>query len=269
MINKEIRTKILNYYDKKEDKIFAGSVLDKINKFELSNHIVYTNFIDLNQKKIALSILNKLNVRYYILSPIEDISRFVIFFIPEYLLAEKVENIISKYISVIKIVPKTKGKITHREYMGTIYSLGLKDHMIGDIFVNNDICYFFSFKSNEKYLQNNLKKVAKSDISTEILDIYSTEVKSIKQNFKSIDITVPSLRGDVVLSEVFSLSRSETKTKIANGDLFVNSIEMFFVAYKVNENDILSFRKCGKIKIGKIVRMTKGGKIVLNIQKYS
>lgn len=270
MINKEQRLKLLNYYEKKEEKMFVGSIIDKINKYESANHIVHTNFLDLNQNNIVISILNKLNIKYYLLSPIDDLSRFVIFLIPEYMIEEKnVEDIISSYISVVKVVPKTKGKITHRDYMGTIYSVGLKEDMIGDIFVNNAVCYFFTFKSNEEYFLNNLTKVARSDISTVVLDVYSDEVKAIRQSFKSIDITVPSLRVDAVLSEVYSISRNETKTKINNGDLFVNSKEMFFVAYEVKENDILSFRKCGKLKVGQIIRITKSGKIVLNIQKYN
>jgi hypothetical protein len=44
---------------------------------------------------------------------------------------------------------------------------------------------------------------------------------------------------------------------------------MFFVAYTVKEGDIISFKRCGKIKIGKILRYTKSGKIVLNNKKYS
>lgn len=270
MINKEQRLKLLNHYDKKEDKMFLGSILDKVNKYESENHMIYTNFLDLYQKQIVESALNKLNIKYYTLSTIEDLSRFVIFLIPEYMTHDKsVLHIINNYISVIKIIPKTKGKITHRDYMGTIYSLGLKDDMIGDIFVNNDVCYFFTFKTNEEYFLNNLTKIARSDISTEVLDINSDEVKGIKQGFKNIDITIPSLRVDVVLSEIYNLSRSEAKNKINNGDLFVNSREMFFVAYDVKEHDILSFRKCGKLKVGQIIRTTKSGKIVLNIQKYS
>lgn len=269
MISKEQRLKLLKHYDKKEDKMFLGSILDKINKYESENYIVFTNFLDLYQKQIVESVLHKLDIKYYILSPIDDLSRFVIFLIPDYVISDTIENIISNYVSVIKIIPKTKGKITHRDYMGTIYSLGLKEDMIGDIFVNNDLCYFFTFKTNEEYFLNNLSKVARSDISTEVLDVYSDEVMSIKQNLKKLDVTVPSLRVDVVLSEVYNLSRSETKNKINNGDLFVNSKEMFFVAYEVKENDIVSFRKCGKLKVGIVERITKSGKIVLNIQKYS
>ncbi len=43
---------------------------------------------------------------------------------------------------------------------------------------------------------------------------------------------------------------------------------MFFPAYIVKENDIVSFKRCGKIKIGKVLRYTKSGKIVVNVKKY-
>lgn len=41
---------------------------------------------------------------------------------------------------------------------------------------------------------------------------------------------------------------------------------MFFPAYIVKENDIVSFKRCGKIKIGKVLRYTKSGKIVVNVK---
>lgn len=269
MINKELKSKLINYYDKKEDKIFASVIIDKINKFQTSNYLIYTSFLNLFEKEIAISILNKLKINYYIFSLLEDTSKFVIFLLPEYIFEENIEEIVKQYISVIKIIPKTKGRLTHREYMGAIYSLGLKEDMIGDIFVYNDNCYFFCFKQNEQFIFNNLNKVARSYVELKLLDIYSDEVKEIKVNFKNIEVTIPSLRVDVILAEVFFLSRNEIKQKIQKGDLFINSHSMFFVAYMVKEGDIISLKGCGKIKIGKILRYTKSAKIVLNIKKYS
>lgn len=269
MINKELKSKLVSYYDKKEDKMFASVVIDKVNKLETSNHLIYTSFLNLSEKEIAISILNKLKISYYIYSPLEDTSKFVIFLLTEYLLEENIEDIVKEYIAVIKIIPKTKGKLTHREYMGAIYSLGLKEDMIGDILVYNDNCYFFCFKQNEQFIYNNLSKVARSDVELKTLDMYSDEVKEIKVSLKNVEVTVPSLRVDVILAEVFLLSRKEAKQKIQNGDLYVNSHSMFFVAYTVKEGDIISFKRCGKIKIGNILRYTKSGKIVLNIKKYS
>ena len=113
-----------------------------------------------------------------------------------------------------------------------------------------------------------LVKVARSEIELKCIDIYSDEVMKIKVKLKDMDITVSSLRVDLILSDIFILSRNEVKQKIQNGDLYVNSKEMFFPAYIVKENDIVSFKRCGKIKIGKVLRHTKSGKIVVNVKKY-
>ena len=234
-----------------------------------NNYLVYTNFLNENEKEIALSILNKLNIKYYIFSPLKDTSKVVIFLLPEYMLKENIEDIFNKYISVIKIVPKLKDKVTHREYMGSIYSIGLKDDMIGDIFVYNDQAYFFTFMQNVDYILNNLTSVGKSNIKIETLDIYSDEVQNIKIKYKNITVMIPSNRIDAILSEVYLISRNKIKDKINNGDLYINSKEMFFAAYNVKEGDIVSFSKCGKFKIGKILGNTKTGKIILNIEKYS
>ena len=130
-------------------------------------------------------------------------------------------------------------------------------------------CYLSCLKQAEEYILNNLSRVAKSDVRLETIDVFSKEVQSIKLNLKNMEVIIPSLRVDVILSEVFCLSRSEIKAKIQNGDLCINSKEMFFVAYEVKYNDIISFRKCGKLKIGNVLRNTKSGKIVLSIEKYS
>ena len=269
MTNKELKSKILSYYDNKEEKIFVGSIIDKINTFKTSNHLVYTNFLDINEKEITLCILNRYNINYQIFEPLEDTSRFVIFFIPEYLLDYDIADIFKKYISVVKIIPKTKVNLTHREYMGAIYSLGLKENMIGDIFVQDDLAYIFTFNTNIKFLFNNLTKVSKYDVKLVELDMYSDEVKNIRISYKNINVIVASNRIDVILSEVYSLSRSETKAKIQNGDLYINSKEIYFAPYNVEERDIVSFSKCGKFKVGKVLGTTKSGKIVLNIQKYN
>lgn len=269
MTNKELKNKILNYYDKKEEKIFAGSIIDKINNFYSCNHLVYTNFLDINEEKIAVSILNKYKINYNIFKPIEDSSKSAILFMPDYLINENIEVIYSKYFSVIKIIPKVKGLLKHRQYMGAIYSLGLKEDMIGDIFVQDDFAYLVTFKSNLEFVITNLKNVGKSEVKLEELDVNSYEIKKLRIRYENTNVIVASNRIDVILSEVYSLSRNETKAKIQNGDLYINSKEIYFAPYNVEEGDIVSFSKCGKFKVCKILGTTKSGKIVLNIQKYS
>lgn len=267
MIKKEIRENILNKFTQKKDKIFASLIIDKITKFENCSYVVFTSFLDLNEKEIAIFILNKLNIKYYIFSPLEDTSRFVIFLIPNYV--EDVSKVYDEYISCIKIKPAKNSVIIHRECMGAIYSLGLKNDMIGDIFIYNNTCYFFTLKYNEKYIINNLTSISKYPVIVQALSILENEIKGIRINYEKVEITVQSLRIDAILSQVFNISREQVKQKIQKGDLFINSKEMYFIAYTVKKDDIVSLKRCGKVKIGEVVRNTKSGKVVINIYKYN
>lgn len=267
MLTKELRNKILEKYTNKEDKIFVASIIDLALKFETSNHTTYTSFLNLYEKEIAINVLNSLKVEYTVFLPVADCERCIIFFIPEY--EEYNKNIYNEYITCLKISPNSRASLKHKDYMGAILNSGTAEKMIGDIYVVNNVGYVFMLKSLENYFLNNLLYVSRNEVKTSLLDLNSDEVLSLHYTHAELTITIPSTRIDVILAGIYNLSRSEVKTKIENGDLIINSKEMYFQAYNVKENDIISFRKCGKTKIGNVLRTTKSGNLVLQIFKYT
>ena len=265
MIERDIRNKILNRYSDKEEKIFVSNLIGLINKFLINDYIVHTKFLNLNEKSIAISILKYLNVNYKIYENNEYSEKVVIFLIPEYL---KNEEIYSNYITCLKVIPSVKNKLLHKDYMGSIYSLGITDENIGDIFLKDSNAYFFIFNENLDYFKYNLSYVGRISVKLEFIDINKDEIKDLKIDYNSININVLSLRVDIILAEIYNLSRNEVKNKIENGDLFINSKQVYFIAENVKENDIISFKRCGKIKVGNIIGNTRSGKIILNVKKY-
>ena len=268
MINKEVRNKLLNLYTKKEDRLFVGNVIDTVNKFQSKGGAARIGFLSLHEKNIAISVLNFLKVNYTLFNTYEDIERTVIFLIPKEFDDDDTKKIFEENITVLKITPNIKGKLTHKDYMGAIYSLGINEKMIGDIFATAEYAYVFMLNKAADYYINNLFYVARSEVKLEKKDIFSREIRNLSINYKSITIMTASLRVDAILAKVYNLSRNEIKTKIQNGDLYINSSEVFFLATEAKENDIISFRKCGKFKIGKVLRTAKSGKIALEVQKY-
>ncbi len=121
--------------------------------------------------------------------------------------------------------------------------------MIGDIILDNNACYVFILKEIEKYIINNLTYVGKNEVQLEKISIKSDEIKNISVKYKDVNIIVPSLRADAVISSLYNLSRNEVKNKIEAGDLVINSREMYFVSEILRPNDIVSVRKCGKFKV--------------------
>ena len=122
--------------------------------------------------------------------------------------------------------------------MGAIYSLGLKNEMVGDIFICNDMAYVFCMKSVSNYICDNLYKVGNQEVKIAKLSLLDSSVKNLKVE------------------------------KINKGDLYINDKNIFYPNTLLNKDDVVSLKKCGKIKIGEVIRRTKSNNIVINIEKF-
>ncbi len=117
-------------------------------------------------------------------------------------------------------------------------------------------------------MQNNLFKVSNSEVKTQILSINLNEIISLNIETIKKEYIIPSNRVDACVSTIYNISRSETKNKINKGDLYINDKNIFFNDTKLQQDDIVSFRGCGKFKYDKILRNTKSGNLVVQIYKY-
>lgn len=258
MIN---RQEILNKYNDKDDKIFASNILDKINKYEKTDMLITTNFLDVNEFKISVELLNKFQIEYKVFSLDEVLEKRCIAITPEY-----IENYDFSCVSCIKVIPNKNSKLLHKDYMGSIYNIGITEDMIGDIIVFEEYSYIFLMTTVLEFILFNYIQVGNSKIKIEVMDINNLE--EIIHNFEDINIIVPSNRIDTVLAHVYHLSRSEIENKISKKELYINSKCVTSKTYILKENDIIAFRKCGKFKYINIVKKTKSDNLVIKIKMY-
>lgn len=257
MTNKEKKNKILERYKNESIRIFVSNLIDKAYRYLNFEKIEYTHFLNLNEYNIAVSVLNELRVNYTVFSLDEKLTKKVIFFIPEYLTKENTSQIFEECISCIKITSKCYNKLKHKDYMGAIYSLGIKHEYVGDIFVKQNTCYVFLIANIAEYILSNLFKVGNEEVKVEKISLFSDEIKNLSYGFEEKEYIVASLRVDAVLSVVYKKSRKEIKEKITKGDLYINDKEERYLSCNLKEGDIISFRKCGKLKFSKIIRKTR------------
>lgn len=266
MITKLSKQNMLNNIKDKDERMKYSNVIDKCNRCEASLKITATSFLDLNEVKNITSFLNRENVKYTTFYANEYCEKATIFFLPEYMEQENIEY--EDYISCIKITAKDISKLRHKDFMGSIYSLGIKNEFLGDIFLTEKACYIFVNKSVEVYIADNLFKVANQEVICECVSLDSKEAKELKIEYITKSYIIPSRRVDALLAEVYSLSRKESKDKIVAGDLYINAKECINPSEEFKDGDIISFRKCGKFKVGNELRTTKSGNICIDINKY-
>lgn len=265
MISKGQKQEALANIKDKDLRMKISNVLDKANKSEVGYKIESTSFLNLNEKNIASRVLNSLKIQYKVIFANEFCEKSIIFFIPDYM---KDEIELKNYISCIKIEPKDMTKLKHKDFMGSIYNLGIKEEHIGDIFLNNKYGYVFITDGVKQYILDNLFNVSNQEVICSDISLDSDEVKNLKIDYLEKSYIIASRRIDVIVAEVYNLGRKETKDKIVAGDLCINSRVCINPAQEFNTGDIVSFRKCGKFKIGEEIRTTKSGNICICVYRY-
>lgn len=167
-------------------------------------------------------------------------------------------------LTYFRINGKNKFKnLLHKDFLGAIMSLGIKREILGDLIVEDNICYGVIFKENFKIIKD-IDKI--SNVPVKIENTLEEEVPSTK--YKEIVITVMSLRLDSVISSMLNLSRQKAVDEINKGNIMLNYVINKEKASEVKEGDIISAKKFGKFLIEKEISINKKGKLRIRLNKY-
>ena len=247
------------------DKILVANILQKAETSYSKDIVTSTAFLDIRQLNLVEIALKKNNYKYNVIRVNEEIEKCIIIFLPTYISLDNLN--LNDYISCIKINIKKGQKLQHRDYMGAIYSMGIKKECIGDIFVYEDFsACVFCMPNIAEYLKYNLYKIGRYDVEIEIINI--GDVKLPSHIFETIEISVPSNRLDNIASESSKISRTKIVDKISEKEIFVNYEVAKDKSQTLNEKDIFSIRGVGKFKIDKYIGKSKKGNLIFEVKKY-
>lgn len=155
-------------------------------------------------------------------------------------------------------------KISHRDVLGALMNLGLKRELYGDILVKDDYAYFACDMRMADYLMQNLTMVGRGSVS---ISKVNERLKRV-QDYKKIQISIASFRLDLIIAEAFHLSRSEASRFIQGNFVKVNYKEVVQTNYLCHNNDIISLRKHGRLKIIDLNKVNRKGKNVIEVWFY-
>ena len=170
-----------------------------------------------------------------------DSERKAAFFLPFYVEWEDFDP--SEVIQAVRI-QSFFGTPGHRDYMGAVLGLGIRREWIGDILVEDDICYVFCLSSVCRTLLEELDKVGRCGVK--VTKIALSEVPIPERKVKKLSFTVKSLRLDAVCGDLFGLPRTSAAELIRLGAVSLNYTVCEKVDVSVKEGDIISIRGKGK-----------------------
>jgi RNA-binding protein YlmH len=151
--------------------------------------------------------------------------------------------------------PAKFSTIEHRDVLGALMNIGVKRGKYGDILISGDRVQFICATEISGFIELNLTKVGKTGIT--LHTISEDELAEVKTEYNEKSGTVSSLRLDVVVAEVYNLSRAKASPLIQGGRVKLNHKIVDHVSTEMMEGDELSVRGFGRSKLIAIEGTTK------------
>lgn len=258
------RDKLVGHIKDQDLKISILKCLDIVEKVLLGYDIKYTKFLNPYEIVNLTAILKGIDgVAFHSDGGFEQSERKIMAIYPDYYAKED----IASDVSVLKVTGNFKYKdVNHRDYLGSILSLGIVRENIGDICINRNGVYIFVLDSMKQYIIYNLKKVSNVSVKiTEVnLDDFSYEEPELEESI----VTVMSLRLDALIASAFNLSREKSQGLIKNENVKVDYEIITSNSKILSGNNIIAVKGFGRFIYAEQLGETKKNRIRILIKKY-
>ena len=168
-------------------------------------------------------------------------------------------------VKIIQFIKKYPKDLTHRDYLGTILSLGIERNKIGDILVDENGAYVFLSDSISDVVCG-IEKISNCGIKTR--EVLLDDIKIPEQEYDDMFLIVASFRLDAFVASITKLSRNQALLLIRSGKVSLNHRETEDVSKSVAVGDVLSVRGYGRYIFFSEGGRTGSGRLPVNIKKF-
>ena len=234
-------------------------VIDKANACLKNYDIRETDFLNPYEIKNAIGILNSFSdIKYSIEGGFDKAERCLICIYPYYMEYEDIDS----PIKVLQIEGNFKFKeIKHKDYLGSLMSMGIKREKIGDINIHENFCQVIVSSDISDYILVNLDKVARNNVK--VFEIPKEEIKYSEPKTKEVSLTVSSERIDCIISGIYNISRQESSKLINAEKVFIDYEKITSTSKEVKSGSLISVRGKGRCIVTDIGDITRKGKVKL------
>lgn len=167
-------------------------------------------------------------------------------------------------VSVIRFDAPKFRTLTHRDYLGTLMSLGLDRSKTGDILVDETGAYVVLMSDVAEYVVRNVSKIANIGVKGYIAENFTApEPKTVERT-----CVCASLRLDAVVSASLNISRTAAEKAISAGNVKVNHRETEDRSKPLNEGDLISVKGFGRFILKETGGKTGKGRLHITVEKF-
>ena len=250
-----------------EEQLLYNRLIELSNRAYKNNIYTFSDFLSLSQQDILYHAARDkafAPVKFDLFGGYENCERKMARFGSE----ENFGYTVDYPICCIKIEPIAKKfakELSHRDYLGSLMSLGIDRKKFGDIFVDGMDAYIYADESTTDYLLDNLNSVGRNSVKCSLSELPESYKKSA---LKEVTIQVASKRADAIIAKVYNLSRKDTipyftEKKVSVQGHIVENNDKILAA-----GDTVSVRGFGKFNIVSEGGLSKKGKLNLTVEIF-
>lgn len=167
-------------------------------------------------------------------------------------------------IAVLLCEGKFEG-LTHRDFLGSLMSLGITREIVGDICIDGDRAYIFHLASMSDYIAESLTEVKRTRVKNTVCDVCDVNVERKYEDYRK---SIASSRVDAVIGAAFNMSRTDAAETVERDLVSVNYRAVASKDKKICSGDVISVRGKGKVKVILSGDVSKKGRLFIDIKKY-
>lgn len=156
-------------------------------------------------------------------------------------------------------------KLSHRDFLGALMSLGIERDSVGDILVEDGRCVVFVKNELKNYITSQIFKIGNVGVS---FDEFKASDLPQGRGEEEESYIVSSLRLDNIVAAITGLSREKTKALIMSGYVGVNFVPSQNVSQILKNETTLTIRGRGKYVLNGILGETKKGRIRISVLHF-
>lgn len=244
------------------NNILRSRIEDTVRLCEKRGVPCFLGFLDLREQAEAHKLLRSLTsdeqIAFY--GGYDDAERSMLSISPAYYSIENADYPFCRVAFRYRI----QKKLTHRDVLGTLMSLGIRRDAIGDILCGNGISVVFLREEICHYVCEQMDRIGGEGVT--VIDHYDGELP-ISIEYESLHETVASPRLDNVVKALIHVSRERATELIHIGTVSLNHQPIESVSKTVSEGDVLSIRGFGRYLVDQIGPLTKKGRLALHARR--
>ena len=242
--------------DTSDAKRFASHITELAERSLRDQHPCWTDFLEPPEREQAQAVLSwTIGIRFNAMGGYSQAERRRLVIYPDFYFAETIQP----ELAFLEIATNSPAPQNHRDFLGSLMSLGLKREKIGDLLVSDKGCQVIIVPELVDFIKTSFEKVGNSKAT--IIEIDPEQLNLPNQREKEIRATVASLRLDAIAALGFSDSRTKMAREIKALRVKVNWKIVKDPDLAVNPGDIISVRGRGRVIFRELSGRSKKGRL--------